>query len=114
RDVSASPKPNLVLPITFYAVAGVSLALASFFWISGLGDRSDLESSCAPSHTCDSSSVDSAHAKLVVGDVLGGIGLVSAGVGTWFLLGKPGMHSSEAVGARFVPGGGVIDLHGRF
>jgi hypothetical protein len=63
---------------------GVALGVASYLWISGLADHSNLVSTCGPSHNCSHSAVDSAHGKLVAGDVVGGvgIGLVAIGVGT--------------------------------
>jgi hypothetical protein len=58
--------------------AGVALAGAgAIFWGIGLNDRSTLSSTCASSHTCAQSDVEASHTKLVIGDVLLGVGVVA-------------------------------------
>jgi hypothetical protein len=101
-----------VLPAVLLAGAGLSLGIATYFWISGLGDRSSLESSCAAAHACSSSAVDSAHGKLVAGDILGGVGIALAGVGTWLYVTRP--PAPDARSAGLGPGGAMLRWEGRF
>src|SRR5262249_24521925 len=91
QPVKASSSGGLprAIPIALMAAGGVSLLVASYLWISGLHDRSSMESSCAPSHTCSDSTIGSARGKLVAGDVLGGLGLGLAGVGAWLYFSRP-------------------------
>jgi hypothetical protein len=70
--------------------AGVALAaVGGIFWAVGLNDRSTLSSTCASSHTCAQSDVDASRTKLVVGDVLLGVGLVAVLGGIYLYL-RPG------------------------
>jgi hypothetical protein len=76
-DRSTSPTTPSPLP---WVVGGIGLALVAaggVFWGIGLNDRSNLESSCAAAHRCLQSDVDASHTKLVVGDVLLGVGAVA-------------------------------------
>jgi hypothetical protein len=74
--------------------AGVALATAGvIFWGIGLNDRSTLSSTCASSHSCAQSDVESSHTKLVIGDVLIGVGLVAM-VGAAYLFLRPGSERS--------------------
>ena len=75
-----------------WIVGGTGVALATvggIFWAVGLNDRSTLSSTCAASHTCVQSDVEASHTKLVVGDVLLGVGLVAV-LGAVYLYFRPG------------------------
>jgi hypothetical protein len=110
---------SLVLPIALIGAGAAGIAVASYFWVSGLGDHSNMASECAPTHSCSQSAVDSARGKLVAGDIVGGLGIVGAGIGAGLLLfGRPGTQAapsgSASIGVRPVAGGAAVDLTGRF
>jgi hypothetical protein len=113
---TAPPRGSALAPIAFTAVGVgvVAVGFASYFWIVGADDRGQLESTCGPTHTCSPSSVDSTHAKLVAGDVLGmaGIGIAAAGVAMLLLDHHP---AGPRFTAMFEPlrGGGLLGLGGR-
>jgi hypothetical protein len=113
-----------VLPIVLVGAGAVGLGVASYFWIAGLSDRSNLASSCAKGATaanpgnCLQSDIDSAHGKLVVGDVVGGIGIAAAAVGVGLLLfgssGGSGTEAAAPVAVDLGPRGGSLQIRGRF
>jgi hypothetical protein len=110
---------SLVLPIALIGVGAASLGVASYFWLSGLSDHSTLGSGCAVTHSCTQSAVDAGQAKLVVGDVLGGVGIVAAGIGVGILLfGQPPPRAAASASAgldvRPIAGGAAVDLTARF
>jgi hypothetical protein len=110
---------SLVLPIVLLGVGAAGLAVASYFWLSGLSDHSSLGSSCAPTHSCAQSDVDAGQGKLVAGDVAGGLGVVAAAIGAGILLfggGHPHAQASgsTAVDVHPVAGGAAIGVVGRF
>jgi hypothetical protein len=110
---------SLVLPIALIGVGVASLGVASFFWLSGLSDHSTMGSGCAVTHSCTQSAVDAGQAKLVVGDVTGGLGIVAAGIGAGILLfGQPPARTpasgSTRLDVRPVAGGAAVDLTGHF
>jgi hypothetical protein len=107
---ASSTSTSRALPLVLMAAGGIGLGAAAYLWISGLRDRSSLESSCAPTHSCSSSTVDSAHGKLVAGDIVGGLGIVLGGVGAWLYLSRP--PPAPASGAT--PTGAVFGGYGRF
>jgi hypothetical protein len=104
-----------VLPIALMGAGGVGLAVASYFWVTGLSDRSAMASGCAPTHTCPQSEIESARGKLIAGDVIAGAGTVAAAIGAGLLV----FVSSAAprlapVAIEPVLGGARIDVRGRF
>jgi hypothetical protein len=66
-------------PLVFWlgALGVASIGAGTIFYAFGLGERSDLSLTCAPTHACSDSRIHAAEAKLVVGDVLVGLGIVS-------------------------------------
>jgi hypothetical protein len=119
RDESVAPEGHrsLVLPLALIGVGVAGLGVASYFWLSGLGDHSTMGSGCAVTHSCTQSAVDAGQAKLVAGDVAGGLGIVAAAIGTGILLfGGPRAPapSSAALQVRPVAGGAAIGVLGRF
>jgi hypothetical protein len=110
---------SLVLPIALLGAGAASVGVASFFWLSGLSDHSTMASGCATNHSCSQSAVNSAQSKLVIGDVLGGVGIVAAAVGVGILVfGGPQQQASTSTGAAFYvqpgPGGAAVGVLGRF
>ena len=105
-----------VLPLILIGVGVAGLGVASYFWVSGLEDRAQMESTCAPSHSCSAAAVSGAQGNLQVGDVAGGAGILAAAVGTLLYLtrGHGPAKGAPPVELRVVAGGAVIDLGGRF
>jgi hypothetical protein len=110
---------SLVLPIALMGVGAAGVAVASYFWLSGLSDHSTLGSSCAPTHSCSQSDVDAGQAKLLAGDVAGGLGILAAGIGAGILLFGQGHPRAPAAGSTAVDvhpvaGGAAIGVLRRF
>ncbi len=98
------------VPVATYVLGGVALASLggfAYFGLTGKGEISDLRSTCAP--RCNADDVDAAKTKMLVGDVLLGVAVVSAGLATYFVL-APKSAPAVTVGAR---GTGVF-VDGRF
>jgi hypothetical protein len=113
-DAPPAPPPHrsLVAPIAAFAGGAISLGIASYFWISGLADHDSLASSCAGTHSCSQASVTSAHDKLVIGDVAGGIGIGLAALGAGIFLFGGGKRPAVGVAISGVAGGGLIQFGG--
>jgi hypothetical protein len=110
---------SLLLPIVLLGAGAASIGVASFFWLSGLSDHSTMGSGCAVMHSCSQSAVDAGQSKLLVGDVMGGVGLLSAAVGAGFLLFGHGQPQAPASGSAMLQvqplaGGAAIEVLGRF
>jgi hypothetical protein len=88
-----------VAPIIVLGGVGVA-ALVSMtgFWIAGRSEYSQLEGSCMMS--CNPSQVDPVRAKLIVGDVSGGIAIASLGVATWLFFTR---RPADVPAVGFVP-----------
>lgn len=114
------------IPVLAYVLGGVGvvgLGAATFFWLSGLGDKSHLEDTCGPKNGkpgfCAQSDVDSARTKLVIGDVSGGIGLVALGAAAYFVIARPKVEAkAQTTGwnldVRPLPGGGAAFVGASF
>ncbi len=115
-----------------YAVVGVGvLALggATYFWLSGKSAVSDLRNGCGvpsagqTSGHCAQSDVDSARSKLLIGDIVAGMGIIAVGVGVYMIISGSSAPTHAKVGASQlnfspvftpVPRGGVAGLGARF
>ncbi len=76
-------------PVVSLALGGVGVAAlgsSALFWGLGVSERSNLAATCAPAHACSDSDVSRARSKLIVGDVLAGVGLLAVGAAVWFWL----------------------------
>jgi hypothetical protein len=134
-DTPAAPAttPLTTIPLATWVFGGVAVAAfasEAYFGLSGLGDRSsDLGSGgCAP--RCPSSEKSSIQTKFILADVSLGVGLVSAGVATYFFLasrrptatdgaspaasGRGPRLAETAIDFAPRPGGGVATVGGRF
>ncbi len=104
-------------PLASWIFGGVALAAfgsEAFFGLGALADRSaDLApGGCSPH--CGSSEKSSIQTRFVVADVSLGVGLLSAGLATYFFLASRGPSRSLAFDFAPRPGGGVTTLGGRF
>jgi hypothetical protein len=81
-----SESRSIVLPVALLGAGGVALGVASYFWASGLADRSTMASGCALTHVCPQSQIDASRNKLIAGDGIGITGVLAAGVGAGILI----------------------------
>jgi hypothetical protein len=114
-ETAAAHGPSLVVPIALVVAGGAGLAVASYFWLAGLGEHSRMASSCAPTHTCPDSEIDAARGKLLAGDVVGGGAIVAAAVGVGLLVfGHGSAREAPAVALQPLRGGALAGVEGRF
>jgi hypothetical protein len=104
-----------------WVFAGLSLAAfgaGAYFGLSGLGDRSNLQSQpCAKTSSCPQSSVDSIKTKYTVADIALGVGVVSAGLSVYLFLAAPSPNDpakASAIDVVATPGGAQLTYGGRF
>jgi len=65
----ASSEKKPAIPLTSWVLGGAGIVLGGVgaaLWISGKGDHSDMESSCARTQSCLQSDVDSAQTRLLI------------------------------------------------
>jgi hypothetical protein len=97
----------------FGGLALVSFGVEAAVGIPAFSDRNALENdACKTTATCDASKVDSIHTRFIVSDVLGAVGIVSAGIAIYFFA-TAGSSSQEPpkaarVDVRPLPGGGAL------
>jgi hypothetical protein len=114
---AAPPEPRATSgpPLASYVLFGAGAAgLATFGILAAVGksELDDMRSQCAPS--CDPSRVDEARTKIIVADVAAGVGIVAAGLGTYFLLAPRKSAPSVTFGFHPITGGGAGDFAYRF
>ncbi len=102
-------------PVPWILIGGGGALVASgiVFWAVGSGQRGDLRDGCAKTSSCSQSDVDGARAKLVVGDVLVGLGVLVAAAGVYVAITSSGKASA---GIRLAPttAGATLGLGGGF
>lgn len=80
--------PKAGFPVAGVIIGGLGLVagavVAPIFWSMGLGDKSDLEGTCAPPKGvgCTDSQISGVRTKLAIGDVFLGVGIVGVIVGS--------------------------------
>lgn len=77
---------SLIGPLVAGGAAVVALGAATLFWATAIGDGDALRDQCGSPPACAQGDVDAVHAKLVVGDVLAGVGLVAGAVAVYLLV----------------------------
>jgi hypothetical protein len=94
-------------------LGAAGLTAGVVLWVVGRGEHGTLVATCGVTHDCDPAAVDRARTKLVVGDIVFGVGLVAVGAAVWW-----GITGSSApripVSASPVAGGGVVSWQARF
>ncbi|HEY6556920.1 MAG TPA: hypothetical protein VI072_06590 [Polyangiaceae bacterium] len=107
------------IPLPAWIFGGTALAAfasATYFGLNGVAQRSEAlgEDGCAPN--CPASEKTSIRNKFLVADISLGVGLVSAGLATYFLLRPRESPPSGAATITFAPqkAGGVALFHSHF
>ena len=106
-------RPKVVSPAA-WVLGGVGVAAFVSFAYFGLSARSraaDLRATCAPA--CAEDDVSSVRTKLLVADVSLAVSVISFGVATYLFL-TPKSPSETTVSFSALPGGGSLQLAGRF
>lgn len=90
---SISPSP---VPWIFGGIGIAASGIGIGMWLTGLGEHSDLGRTCAAGHTCTDDQISSSRTKLIVGDVLVGVGVVLIAGALYFILKSDPPKSSSA------------------
>lgn len=93
----------------FGGLAVASVGAFAFFALKGTGEIHDLRDTCGRTQSCAQNDVDAAKSKLLIGDIFLGVGVVSAGIATYFAL-APRSADHGAAHAKAKPI--RIGLHG--
>lgn len=97
------------LVFVFGGLGVASLGAFAFLGLSGTGEINDMRDTCGKTQTCAQKDVDAAKTKLLIGDVFLGVGIVSAGLATYFAL-TPKKEVPLTVGVK----GTSLELRGAF
>jgi hypothetical protein len=104
------------VPAGAWVLGGVGAAAVTtgvVLWIAGRSEHGTLVATCGVTHSCDESAVDRARTKLVVGDIVFGVGLAAVGAAVWW--GVAGSSAPQIpVSATPVAGGGLLSWRARF
>lgn len=91
-------------PLAAFLVAGAGVLAVGggvVLWARGVGERNDLREQCASAASCQSGDIDAAKTKLVVGDVLVGVGVLALAASLWLAIrGTAPSSSVVTVGPR--------------
>lgn len=119
RGAAAPDSGGRSVPVATWIFGGTALAAfasATYFGVSGVSQRSEALGSggCAPN--CPASEKTSIQTKFLVADISLGIGLVSAGLATYFFLRPREAPPSAAASMTFAPqkAGGVAVFRSTF
>jgi hypothetical protein len=117
-DSTRTPQGTRISAWVFAGLSVAAFGTGAYFGLSGLGDRSNLQSQpCAKTSSCPQSSVDSIKTKYTVADIALGVGVVSAGLSVYLFLAAPSSDApakSSAVDVTALPGGAQLTYGGRF
>ncbi len=107
---SSSPRGPLWPGLVVAGVGLVSIAASIGIGVSAKNAADDLQKTCAP--RCSHDDVSAIDTKVIVSDVLFGVGLVAAGVATWLFIARPGGHDDSHTAFSIAPtrGGAAASL----
>ena len=100
---SPPPPPHARGPLPF-VVGGLGIAAVAaggILWGIGLHDRSNLSTSCAAAHACAQQDVDASRTKLIVGDVVVGVGVLALAGAVLLFLNEGSDAGPRAVLSQF-------------
>jgi hypothetical protein len=99
KSAADAPVPTGVW--VFGGLALVAFGTEAFFGVTGLNDRSSLESQpCAKTATCNPDDVNSVRTKFTVADIALGVGLVSAGLSAYLYFTRGAAKPEDTHGAH--------------
>jgi hypothetical protein len=117
--VAATVVSSRPVPTSVFVAGGVGLLAAgvgTYFEVSGLSQRHDLDTSCKLTATCTQSQVDAARTQLRIGDVAVGGGLLFLAGAMVFYLARPATSTpperDQTAWIGTVPGGFVAGARG--
>ncbi|MGH7327627.1 MAG: PEGA domain-containing protein [Polyangiaceae bacterium] len=116
RDDGSIDKTKRIAAYALGGVAVVGLGVGTIFGIETLSDWSDRNANC-PGGRCNQTAVDdysSAKTAAILSDVSFGVAVVAAAAGTYLFLTSKKSHSSIAISATPMPGGGAASVSARF
>jgi len=93
------PPPSHTRGALPFIVGGLGLAVVgagAVLWGIGLNDRSNLSTSCAAAHACAQSDVDASHTKLIIGDILAGVGIVAVAAAVYLYVTDDGPRTTTS------------------
>ncbi|WP_394832119.1 hypothetical protein LVJ94_36940 [Pendulispora rubella] len=100
-DAAPAPTSPSPWPWVLGGAGVAALGIGTGFWIAGTNAHDDLGSSCAPTHSCSDDDVSSAKRKLVVGDILIGVGVAAvAAAVVWLVTRHVNAPAESRAGAR--------------
>jgi hypothetical protein len=115
-SVEMPPSARAPIPWSVFALGGAGVVAAgtgTYFELTGLARRSDLDASCKSSHACSQSEVDAARNTMRIGDVGIGMGVVLLGAATYFVLARPSVAAPRVgVSVAPLPGGAFAGVRG--
>ena len=104
---AASARPSPLPWIASGSVAVVSAGIGFVLWGIGTSEHGTLENGCATTHVCSPADVSSSRDKLIVGDVLVGVGIVAAAAGVYFFVKSRGDTRAHTASTTLVTKDGV-------
>ena len=117
--VADTVDPSRPIPPSVYLTGTVgvfALGVGTYFEVSGLTQRHDLDSSCKPTATCTVSQVNAARTQLRVGDAVIGGGILFLATSAVLYFTRPAADTTTEVGQTgwigVVPGGFVAGAQG--
>ena len=82
----APPARSTTTPVVIGVAGGIAIAAGATLWGLGLSERSDLTDGCGRTRSCSDAAISASRSKLVVGDVLVGVGILAVVTSAWMLL----------------------------
>lgn len=88
----------------------------AWMWVRGRGELRDLRQGCGATQTCDQDDVDGARNMILLGDILGGVGVATLGLGSYLLLTGTSQPDERALRTDAVVSerGAALSLSGAF
>jgi hypothetical protein len=104
---------TLILAWSLVAAGAVGLGFGAYFEVTQVHDYNTLSSTCAPSHMCSLSSVNTVTNDRVLGFVSLAAGIAAAGTGTVLLVlrSRHGSEKAAWLGVAPSPSGAAATLH---
>jgi hypothetical protein len=96
EDVPGDSGPNW-LGYSLVGAGALALGGTTFLWLRGRGELKDLRDGCGVTNSCDEGEVDRVRNTILLGDVLGGVGVIAIGAGVYVLATGASAPSQDAL-----------------